>query len=282
MNNKKKSAFSLIELSIVIIIIGILIAGLLSASNLIAKSRLKTARSLTQSSPVASIKDLAVWYETTLEKSFKYSEQEKGTSLTAWNDINPQVSHFHNALLTTNSPTYEISEANGLPVVRFSNTANQGFENSDLIIGGQMTVIAVASTKDNGYRRIVHTGIHYYIGLGDGSRNFAVFYGDGIGTWNHLGDFGADAALNVDDYYILSATLDSDGINTGYVNGVDVGVPAVSPETKPASTGIIIGSDSGQNWYGDIAEIIIYNRSLKKAERQSIEEYLSQKWSIEI
>lgn len=52
----KKSAFSLIELSIVILIVGILIAGVTQSSRMVGKSRIKTAKTLTQSSPVGSIK----------------------------------------------------------------------------------------------------------------------------------------------------------------------------------------------------------------------------------
>ena len=64
-----KSGFSLIELSIVVLIIGIIIAGITQASRLVRVSKLSSARTLTQSSPVAGISDLVAWWETTLEKS---------------------------------------------------------------------------------------------------------------------------------------------------------------------------------------------------------------------
>jgi len=51
---KKHQAFSLVELSIVILIIGVLIAGVIQGSNLVTKFRIKTAQTLTQSSPVSS------------------------------------------------------------------------------------------------------------------------------------------------------------------------------------------------------------------------------------
>lgn len=50
MKNKFNKAFSLIELSIVILIIGILVAGVTSSSRLINQMRLTSARTLTQSS----------------------------------------------------------------------------------------------------------------------------------------------------------------------------------------------------------------------------------------
>ena len=68
MISKNKSlAFSLIELSIVILIIGILIAGVTQGSRLVRESRVKTAQTLTQSSDVSSIKDLVLWLDATKE-----------------------------------------------------------------------------------------------------------------------------------------------------------------------------------------------------------------------
>ena len=64
---KSSSAFSLIELSIVILIIGIIIAGITQGSRLVTKMRVASARALTQSSPVTSIKGLMMWLETTMD-----------------------------------------------------------------------------------------------------------------------------------------------------------------------------------------------------------------------
>jgi prepilin-type N-terminal cleavage/methylation domain-containing protein len=50
----KITAFSLIELSIVILVIGLLIAGAIQGSKMISKAALSSARTLTESSPVAS------------------------------------------------------------------------------------------------------------------------------------------------------------------------------------------------------------------------------------
>lgn len=64
-----KNAFSLIELSIVILIIGILVAGVTQSSRLIRQMKISSARSITNSSPVSSISNLAGWWETTLDSS---------------------------------------------------------------------------------------------------------------------------------------------------------------------------------------------------------------------
>ena len=67
-------AFSLIEISMVILIIGILIAGVATANSLIAKSRISSAQTLTISSPINSIKDTALWLESSTDTSFVASE----------------------------------------------------------------------------------------------------------------------------------------------------------------------------------------------------------------
>ena len=67
----KVSAFTLIELSAVIVIIGILIAGVMGATGLVKKSKIAAAQSLTKASPISGITDNALWLESSGESSFK-------------------------------------------------------------------------------------------------------------------------------------------------------------------------------------------------------------------
>jgi len=59
MNSKIKTAFSLIELSIVILIIGILVAGVTQSSRLVRAIKLQTARSITNSSSITAQNTIA-------------------------------------------------------------------------------------------------------------------------------------------------------------------------------------------------------------------------------
>lgn len=63
---KNRKAFSLIELSIVIVIIGILLVGVIGAKHLISKSRLTTAMAMTRSSPINGTLNSKLWLETSL------------------------------------------------------------------------------------------------------------------------------------------------------------------------------------------------------------------------
>jgi len=73
LNKNFKKAFSLIELSVVVLIIGILIAGITQSSRLVRAMKLNTARSLTRSSDVNSIRNLTAWFDATAEGVFSSS-----------------------------------------------------------------------------------------------------------------------------------------------------------------------------------------------------------------
>ena len=99
----KKSGFSFIEISAVIIIVGVLISAVANGGYAIAKAKLYGARSLTKSSPIANISNLLVWYETTMTNSFSDADLFS-TSIGTWNNINPTKKTNHATAGT--APTY--------------------------------------------------------------------------------------------------------------------------------------------------------------------------------
>ena len=129
MKNLQKKAFSLIELSVVILIIGMLIAGISQGVDLYQDSRLATARSLTLNSRVARIPDLVSWYETTAENvfssgtsSFKDIEKiQADQKINRWKDSNPNSIYKYDATQTTdaNQPKIIFDKDSSLPIVRF-------------------------------------------------------------------------------------------------------------------------------------------------------------------
>ncbi|MBP7710708.1 MAG: type II secretion system protein, partial [Rickettsiales bacterium] len=82
----KPHGFSLIEVSVVILIIGIFAASVFVADKMISKFRLKTAEALTRSSPINGITKSALWLETSLESSFASSSMNTGDAIESWND----------------------------------------------------------------------------------------------------------------------------------------------------------------------------------------------------
>lgn len=120
---KASKAFSLIELSIVILIVGIIVAGITQSSRLVRQSKVKSAQSLTQSSPVSSIKGVSLWLETSQDESFP-SALDDNSALPRWNDINPQASAKLYAIPASGSGdanriAYDFVGINGLPSIEF-------------------------------------------------------------------------------------------------------------------------------------------------------------------
>jgi prepilin-type N-terminal cleavage/methylation domain-containing protein len=119
--NRRIRAFSLIEISIVVLIISILAVGIMQSSRLIKEMKITSARNQTQTSPIPSIRSLVAWFETTSEKSFDESESVSASAITNWYDTNPQSVAATPATqsITANKPTYMIDVGTGLPVVSF-------------------------------------------------------------------------------------------------------------------------------------------------------------------
>ena len=119
----KISAFTLIELSAVIVTIGILIAGVMGATGLVKKSKIAAAQSLTKASPIAGINDNALWLESSAESSFKDTETSTGDAVTTWYDQKNAVNKSSVVAVGT-GPTYS-NTINYIHAVKFSgSTAN--------------------------------------------------------------------------------------------------------------------------------------------------------------
>jgi len=113
--NKTKSVFTLIELSIVLIIIGLTTVGIIGGKNLINSAKLSNARSFTLSSPVIAIENLALWLDASAKEGFINGEGEiDNTDITIWNDINHITTNKKDAQVV-NSPKYRMFGINSLP-----------------------------------------------------------------------------------------------------------------------------------------------------------------------
>lgn len=116
-------AFSLIELSVIIIIIGIFIVGVFAGTRILAKARLAAAESLAKSSPIIGIKENTLWLETSLSSSIDNSQANDGSPITAWH--NQGTSTTKPAIVAVGTgPTYA-NTINYVHAIKFSgSTAN--------------------------------------------------------------------------------------------------------------------------------------------------------------
>jgi prepilin-type N-terminal cleavage/methylation domain-containing protein len=293
-----KKAFSLIELSVVILIIGILIAGVTQGSRLVNRMRLSAARAITLSSPVNSIRNIVGWWETTLEQSFNGTEPEEDSDgdtggITTWYDINPQSTVKNNATspATTNNPGYSASGSiNNLPTLRFNGSDHYLNFDGTGIANSNYTIFVVEQRSGS-------FGMGFMLSANTSTGNNMVPQlgyraGDTL-TW---GQFNNDLNVSIADYnapiarihyYNFNSTAATpkiyhiNGTNQTLVNSYGSAAPS---QGLASYNGATFGfySPAPSYYKGDISEIIIFNRALKNEERDAIEDYLGKKWGIRV
>ncbi|NLE05283.1 MAG: prepilin-type N-terminal cleavage/methylation domain-containing protein [Crenarchaeota archaeon] len=110
----KRNGFSLLELSIVLIIIGLLTTLVIAAKTLIDSSKVARAVTLTSSSGINKEEGLIFWLETSL-----LTKENIGTdNIYEWRDIGPYSIVFKNA--TTNNLPLRSGYISGIKAIYFS------------------------------------------------------------------------------------------------------------------------------------------------------------------
>ena len=296
---KKHSAFSLIELSIVILVIGILIVGITHSTRMVKEAKLRSARTITQSSPVTGISNLMLWYETSLETSFDTSAQTDGAAISTWYDNNKQSASKNNATLTlsgyttcASSPDFKENVFNGgIPAIRFNGTSDCLNFNGTSLVGTSYTVFVVEQ------KRATVTNNKYFFGGTNGTSDANLHLGYALDTALRFSQYTVNlgytnsiltystptprihtAIQNVSTQrsYWLNGGTTAESSNTGSTYTV-----ALSSYSNSALGRYGIASTSFYSYFnGDLAEIIMYTRALSTEERQAVENYLSRKYAI--
>lgn len=298
-SNKKNKAFSFIEISIVLLILGVLIAITSQVRDLIHSAKIERARSLTQNSPILSIPDLAHWYEPVLQDSFETAIDvsgniiEDGTPIKSWFDKNN--SRLHPAHAIQNNSSYQPQYFNKvfdntIPALRFFGSNDRLSSNNASIFGKKATYFVVAKR----FQSVSFSGI---FSIADSSSNsdytsiksFRAFYENNnlIQTLsnNIYGNSMTHPGNNIE--YIASAIYDGSTVKSNINGGPYTTPKSVSPNFASTKIGIgctFIGNPEPAHdcYNGYIAEIIIYNRALKSGEIKLIENYLRNKYNINL
>ena len=283
---RRNKGFSLIEISVVLLIIGVLIAGISQGIDLYSEFKIKTAQKLTINSPVSRIEGLALWLETTLEKSFQ-TKMVNNSEVPQWNNISPFDLNPKNAFnhLTNPQPIFLENNINGLPAIQFKRTpgncmyVESGFDNNT----ENVTVfVALTLRPDTSGGRIIEKwsdGSSPYPYVLRPSFYFATHYGNNNSRGSSL------AAGKIGFSYIVSARRVKLGNFSIWVNGVKGSdITDNNPVNTTNNSPLFIGCQ-GQSVgfdYGDfnVGEIIIYSRALSDVEILRVNQYLSQKWNI--
>lgn len=301
----KKSAFSLLEVSIVILIIGLLTFGVITSKRIIASAKINGARKTTAISPLHHIPEVALWLDATHLKAFDEEEPTDGdydsgnAGIATWYDINPHARTKRNATAaaSNNEPKYYRNCINQLPCLRFDGSDDyfsfdpDGIENVDYSIfiverrgkTGQNPILGRVSAASN------NTSIE----VGYTSNN-KVFLSQGNVSGNSY-DFVPSPAIPSNLkvaprlHSFISKTMISGSSSVAhYLNGDSSasnatlngsGLGAIANNSE-AYIGINNFSGSTVNYQGDIGEIIIITRALNQNERKLVEQYLIDKWGV--
>jgi prepilin-type N-terminal cleavage/methylation domain-containing protein len=301
MSKSHKFGFSLIELSVVIIVIGILVIGITQGSRIISGAKIKSANSLTSGSPVTSISNLSLWIEVTDQQNLKssavasisttdYGNISDGSLISAWNDRNQQSTSKITLSAPGDSkrPVYLQNGINNLPSISFTRASSQRLSSSIVPItegSTNYTMIAV-------FRPTTSLAATNYVFAQSPVTSTASRQGSIFLNTTSIGFSGVN-----NDYMASSLALNTNYIvvirvNNSLANNVTVytnGTPSTGASVTPASLNIgaeviTVGARTGASGHFDglISEIIVYNRALNNTEISSINSYLSTKYAIKL
>lgn len=290
---KIQKAFSLIELSIVLLIIGIILSALTQSSRLVSAFRLNNARTITQSSPITSIQGIFMWLDATAENAIDVLDPDEGQKVTVWKDQNilsssnysPSQSEFDK------KPTFKTDAINSLPAIRFDGS-DDGLEISvrthDMTKDGkEFTLFFVGRLRTNS----ASAAVPFFIQNPAGTNRVALEFSSGVLRFDFPNGSsgsgllnGSGSSFNLNRVFTLEKTSTSQTI---YLNGVQdttrTNANVLADFTEDLAIGIYnYNSDWTLGTQIDIGEIIIYPKALKNNEREAIEEYLGKKWGIEV
>lgn len=199
-------------------------------------------------------------------------DRANGASIASWTDYSGN-SFDATQGTTSYQPTVQNDYQNSKNVLYFD-TAEDQYYNSDLPISNPSTVFVVAKALTNATDS-------YLLSAGNNTTN-----GMKVSTSG-----GSASILNSATLTDSAYTYGSMDIFTGiynetasyiYVNGT---YKATGTTGTGTATSMLIGKQYGATtttWHGYIAEVVVYNRTLTWDEQLLVEDYLAEKWGIEV
>ncbi|MDA7705054.1 prepilin-type N-terminal cleavage/methylation domain-containing protein [Rickettsiales bacterium] len=302
MKKNHKLGFSLVEISVVVLIIGVLIAAITTGTDLVKRSKTASAQNLSSNTAIYGMKDLVLWFEPALPNSF--DDESEGESLSLWSNNSPFYSIGSAVADGANPiPVYSKDAINHIPAVKFTavdqrliiNDVSNLLEQSDLSI-------FIVEDRDNSLtttRRIISS---------TGTNGLNIYYNasDNFTADNESGTAASSSAFTGANLHYLSLFDNNGGgnfeingniiIREGFYHYLNKKLPQAAAMPAPSTTidsttpyqfdpnsiGVLrLGHDS-QSYMGNIAEIIIFNRRLRKSELHDIFRYFEAKYNLSL
>jgi hypothetical protein len=205
---------------------------------------------------------------------------DSGAAVSSWPD-NSSAGHDATQSSSTNQPTYQPTALNGQPALRFDGVDDYLAVNGAMVSGNQgRTVIWVGRPTVVGNRGVID--------LGNGATTGGAFmvtpeYGVRVSGGNRLWSTAASTTTPSIGVMSFSGTSTSDV--SMWLNGTALSVASTAVATVQTSGAGTVGawtlSPAGSNNFaGDLAEILVYDRALSTAERLELEQHLTAKYGL--
>ena len=276
----QRTAFSLLEISIVLVIISILTTIIISSTTLLKLAHLNSARNITKSAVARDISGMILWLDAVSAASFDDEFIEDGDEVTNWNDI--KSSHLEPYVATQataiNKPIYHDNILNKLPAVTFD---------------GVNDFLSIANFQANGYLTVFVVGqfvpaASFFIEQSSDASSSNGFYFNGNGNAPTTVSRSSDSTnINNSGWFgerLGVAVMRYNGTNISYKlnNGAFINSADPDATNNIVIDDLFIGARNGTSNFtnGNFGEIIIYDRALTDNEVDKVVTYLDQKWDI--
>lgn len=285
--SQKKLAFSLLELSIVLVVISFLMLTVLKGGQMVSKSKIVGAASLTRASIVDDIEDLALWLETTRAESLDEEEASTDELVTNWYDLaDTSFTEYQAQQLTgDNKPSYDKNSINNLPSLYFDGTDHMqvanGFDNNSESVTIFLVVKPTTAAGTLNYFLEKSTGSTSFPYALSSNTTFTLSTSDGTSSPSISSTTSRQSGI----VNLVAARKVKSGDMQLWLDGVEENIATNDNSSSGAnSQNLTIGCEGGNTncFTGNIGEIIIYARAITDEEKESVEKYLSSKWGIDI
>jgi hypothetical protein len=222
-----------------------------------------------------SISGLVAWYA-----ADRITGLADGNAVSQWTDSSG-LGHHAAQGTGANQPTYQTGELSGKPCVRFDGS-DDVLTVTDAAAYKALSLTVFVVAKRDAAAAGTDSLVGYPAAGGSSSWRWALRYDNTAGEIETIVDgaaaAGAVVGLNGWRVWSFSTALQvvrRDGIPK--LDGADD-----ASITYPNAVGLRIGANGagGEAWHGDIAEILIFSRTLLDSERQKVELYLAEKYGL--
>lgn len=274
-----KKAFSLIELSLVLLVIGILTVAITKGSSLIDSARLSSARSLTASSGVDEIDGISAWYETTLNDSIAGEDRINNNPVAYWQDVSSQynIAELNNQLIgpDDSSVVYRSDGIGKIPSLQFTSSGNLSLTSLTSGHSNIATVFAVLSPT------LAPVDTMTFLDSQDTSSDNGLGINSSSFTVDSVSDYSLSATFQESEKYVLGIYLNDN--SQLFLNDVNFSTTTATSGIT-GFNGLNVGTNrnGANNFTGLISEIIIYDKLLTSDERRLVMSYLAKKYKIRV